>query len=67
MPRKPIELPPEVAKACLDDMRVLRRRHDTIKKDEIAARQLWLLKQHWNGKLRITDVREMFLQMKDHA
>jgi len=41
--------------------------HDTIKKDEIAARQLWLLKQHWNGKLRITDVREMFLQMRDQV
>jgi hypothetical protein len=29
--------------------------------------QLWLLKQHWKGKLPITDVREMFRQMKDHA
>ena len=39
----------------------------TDKRDEIGAKQLWLLKQHWNGKLRITDVREMFLQMKDHV
>jgi hypothetical protein len=64
-PRKPIELPPEVAVA---DMRAYHAAgHDTIKKDEIAARQLWLLKQHWSGKLRITDVREMFHQMKDQA
>jgi len=68
MPRKPIELPPEVAKAFVADMRAFHAAgHDTIKKDEIAARQLWLLKQHWNGKLRITDVREMFFHMKDYS
>jgi hypothetical protein len=69
MPGKPIELPPKAAKAFVADMRAYHAlgQHDTIKKDEIAARQLWLLKQHWNGKLRITDVREMFQQMKDHA
>ena len=33
----------------------------------MANGQLWLLKQHLKGKLRITDVREMFRQMKDHA
>jgi hypothetical protein len=36
-------------------------------KDEIAAKQLWLLKQHWTGKLKITDVREMFAQMRDQV
>ena len=47
MPRKPIELPPEVARAFLADMRAFfAAGHDQIKKDEIAARQLWLLKQH---------------------
>jgi hypothetical protein len=43
---------------------------DTIKKDEIAARQAWLLSQHLGPRekqLRLIDVREMFLQMKDHA
>ena len=64
MPRKPIELPPEVAKTFVRDMRAFHAAKDSLKKDEIAATQLWLLKQHWNGKLRITDVREMFHQMR---
>jgi hypothetical protein len=68
MPRIPIELPPEVARAFLADMRAFfAAGHNQIKKDEIAARQLWILKQHWNGKLRITGVREMFEQMKDQV
>jgi hypothetical protein len=67
MPRKPIELPPEVAKSFVADMRAFHAAKDSLKKDEIAAKQLWLLKQHWNGKLRITDVREMFVQMKDQV
>jgi hypothetical protein len=40
------------------------------KQDEIAARQLHALKQHQSGqsgKLRLSDVKEMFLQMKDYA
>jgi hypothetical protein len=36
-----------------------------IKADEIAARQLHALRQHYAGKLRLTDVIE--IQMKDHA
>ena len=65
MPRKSIDLPPEVARAFVTGMRVFFAvGHDTIKQDEIAARRLWLLKQHWNGNLRITDVRAMFRQMQ---
>jgi hypothetical protein len=67
MSRKPIELSPEVAKAFVRDMRAFHAAKDSLKKDEIASKQLWLLKQHWKAKLRITDVREMFVQMKDHA
>jgi hypothetical protein len=33
----------------------------------MAARQLRALKQHYTGKLRLSDVKEMFEQMKDHA
>jgi len=29
-----------------------------IKADEIAARPLFALKQHYNGKLKLSDVRE---------
>jgi hypothetical protein len=25
------------------------------------------LKQHYSGKLRLTDIKEMFVQMRDHA
>jgi hypothetical protein len=38
--------------------------------DEIAARQLTALKQHQGPrekKLRLSDVKAMFLEMKDHA
>jgi hypothetical protein len=65
--RKPIELPPEVARAFVRDMLAYFAATDTLKKDEIAAKQLWLLKQHWTGKLKITDVREMFAQMRDQV
>jgi hypothetical protein len=35
--------------------------------DGIAAMQLHALKQHYSGKLKITDVKEMFVQMRDHV
>jgi hypothetical protein len=67
MPRKPIELPPAVARRFVEDMRAFFAETNRIKVDEIAARQLHALRQHYNGKLRLTDVEEMFLQMRDHA
>ena len=36
-----------------------------IKADEIAGRQLYALKQYYPGKLRLSDVKEMFLRMRD--
>ena len=36
---------------------------NTLKQDEIAVRQLHALKQHHPGKLRLADVKQMFLQM----
>ena len=41
---------------------------DGIKRDETAARQAWLLNQHLGlreKQLRLIDVREMFVEMKD--
>jgi hypothetical protein len=41
-----------------------------IKADEIAARQACLLNQHRgprDKKLRLIDIKEMYLQMRDHA
>ena len=47
MPRKPIELPPKVAKAFVADMRrAFFAAKDSIKKDEIAARQLHVLRAY---------------------
>jgi len=48
-------------------MRAFHAEQNAIKRDEIAARQLHALKQHYRGKLRLFDVTEMFERMKDHA
>ena len=66
MPSKPLELPIAIAKAFVRDMRAFFAAGGTgVKADAIAAQQLHALKQHYNGKLRLTDVKEMFVQMKD--
>jgi hypothetical protein len=68
MPRKLIELPPAVARDFLADKRAFFAETSSIKKDEIAARQAWLLNQHLkpgDKKLRVIDVKEMFVQMRD--
>ena len=46
VPRRPIELPPAVARRFVDDMRAFFAVKDSIKRDEITARQAWLLNQH---------------------
>jgi hypothetical protein len=68
MARKPLELPPDVARAFLADLRAYHDEPDAIKRDEIAARQTWLLNQHLkpNSKeLRTNDVKDMFERMQD--
>jgi hypothetical protein len=70
MPSKPIELPPRVTKAFVQDMRAFFAAPNTLKQDEIAARQLQALNEHRrprDKKLRLADVKQMFLQMRDHA
>jgi hypothetical protein len=68
MPAKPIELPPAVAKAFVKNMRAFFAAGGTgVKADGIAAMQLHALKQHYSGKLRLIDVKRMFLEMKDEA
>jgi hypothetical protein len=56
-----------VARRFVEDMRAFFAETNRIKADEIAARQLHALRQHYNGKLRLTDVKEMFLQMRDQS
>ena len=69
MPSKPIELPPTVAKAFVQDMRAFFAAPNTLKQDEIAARQLQALNEHRRPRdkpLRLADVKQMFLQMRAH-
>ena len=70
MSRKPISLPSEVAKAFMADMRAFFAEPDPIKRDEIAARQLRALRLYsprTMRKLRLSDVHQMFIEMKDHS
>jgi hypothetical protein len=68
MPSKPIDLPTEVARDFVRDMDAFFKAGGTgMRADAIAAQQLHALKQHYNGKLRLSDVKEMFLQMRNHA
>jgi hypothetical protein len=46
-------------------MKAFFRAKDQLKQDEIAAKQGWLLPH--GTKLRTTDVKQLFLQMRDHA
>jgi hypothetical protein len=68
MPSKPIVLPPRVARAFVKDMRAFFATPNTIKQDEIAARQLQALNEYRGPrKLRLADIKQMFLQMRDQA
>jgi hypothetical protein len=67
MPSKPIELPPGFARRFAEDMRAWFAETNLIKRDEIASRRLHALRQHYSGKFRLTDVAQMFLELKDQA
>jgi hypothetical protein len=74
MSSKSIELPPRVAQAFVRDMRAFFAAPNMLKQDEIAARQLarqlQALNEHRRPRdkpLRLADVKQMFLQMRDHA
>lgn len=66
MPRKPLELPPEITRKFRDDMRAFLAETNQIKRDEIAARQLHVLSAY-EKNLRLSDVKELFLWMQDYA
>jgi len=69
MPREQIELPPKVAKAFVKDMRAFfAAGRNTIKADEIAARQLHALRAYQGPrekKLKLTDIKCIFVEMRD--
>ncbi len=58
--------PQPEARTFVRDMHAYFAEKGGIKKDG-AAGTLHMLKQHYVGKLRITDIREMFRQMKDQV
>jgi hypothetical protein len=65
---KPREVPPDVARAFFKAMQNYFAEENGIKRDEIAARQLHTLREYQGPgekTLRLSDVKEMFLQMKD--
>jgi hypothetical protein len=67
---KHIELPPRVAQAFVRDMRAFFKAKDQLKRDEIASRQLHALiafQRPREKKLRLADVKQMFLEMRDHV
>jgi hypothetical protein len=63
MPSKSIERPPEVAKAFVHDMRAFRAERSPIKRDEIASRQIHVLRQY-QGKnerpIKLHQVKQAF-------
>jgi hypothetical protein len=70
MPSKPIELPPAVARQFFKDLRAFHIEKSAIRRDGIAVRQLQVLREYLgerDKKLRLADVKEMFVLMKDHA
>jgi hypothetical protein len=65
---KPIEFPPKVAKAFVQDMRAFFATTSSLEQNEIAARQVWALnnvRRPRDKLLRITDVKRMFHEMRD--
>ena len=69
MPRKSIELPPEVARRFVEDMHAFFAAKGA-KADEIASRQIHVLRQYQGQHerpIKLHHVKEMFYAMKDHA
>jgi hypothetical protein len=59
----PLDLPPAVAKAFASDMKAFLAEKSAFRRDEIAARQLRVLREYVSGKLRVADVKAMFFQL----
>ena len=70
MARKPLELPPEVAKAFVKHMRAYYAEPSAIERDRIAGDAAFLLEPYLpprQRRLRLFDVKEMFQEMKDQV
>lgn len=60
------DLPPQVARAFVRDMKAYFSEEDPIKRDQIAVLQLRRLQDHWKGKIRLDDVKKLFREMREH-
>jgi hypothetical protein len=70
MPRKPVDIPPNAAKAFMRDLKAFFKEPDPHKRDEIAARQMHSLWEHQrpgDRRVNILDVKELFHAMQNHA
>jgi hypothetical protein len=67
--RKQLETPPEAAQAFVRDMKLFFKAETVLDRDEVAAGTAWMFKNHLprGTKLRITDMKELFLLMKDQV
>ena len=67
MSRETKELPPDIARRFVEDMRAYFAEEDGHKRDEIAARQLHALRQQQpprEKKLSLSDVKAMFERIR---
>jgi probable addiction module antidote protein len=69
-PKKKLDLPPDVARAFIKDMREYFREKHPIRRDEIARRQLVALRDYNPSSVKellVPDIYEMFEKIKDGA
>ncbi|PDT74107.1 hypothetical protein [Bradyrhizobium sp. C9] len=64
--RKPIEIPPEIAREFVADMKAYHAEQDEIRQDRIAVGTRHMLLQHMptGTKLRLSEVKELFELMR---
>lgn len=68
MPRRPLDLPPEVAQEFMRDLEAYFAATTGLAKEEIAARQLRTLREHLrpsDGRLTVNNVRDLFEAMAE--
>lgn len=64
--RKPIEIPPEVARQFAADMKAYHSEQDDVRRDRIAVGTRHMLLEHMPAgtKLRLREVKELFKLMR---
>jgi hypothetical protein len=65
MTNKPIEPSPEVAKAFVRNLKAYFAGGRTPKAEAITDKQVWLLSEHTSRTVKVHEVKEMFVQMRD--